>query len=603
MKTLSLTLALVLVVSNAFAKPNWDQLSGGQHSMKALGTDFYVDVPVRRIPGAKITLSFVNTQLVEQLGLELPGDSKEAEKMLLEHFAWEVDPNGNSPKKWFATHYQDSNAKGPGEAQGDGRALWTGELKLERPDGKILYVDGVQKGVGPTPYAWLNNSTHKDGKQNTNELIISGIRSMADSENNLDSTSDILGFTIHDASGNVRSMTLRVGRQTRPAHIRWHDDNPKNEKKMMDYIVSRDLGLPSDTIVTDAMFVQWEQNFAVNNAEDTARVFALNAFYEHPTAGNKTTTGGSIDLNGRQYMDAYHANMSHLHGRLFVRDQIELQKNYLAMINNYLGRANYRSNVGLPALTARLGAVFDRTFRETASKLFLNSLGLSQIEIESVPESVRLDVFNAVSNLMRAEGTAGRDMILQNKGMVPAAFDTRKILRGTMEAFAKSSPERAQAIKELYKVDYQWNTTHENLRPELRVGYEASIARLVTSLGGHVRANWITAAALRNPKTRFDSTTDGVWDYEGHPIRKEAEAGTNWVEVSKRMLSAARRFVDPERPARPMRMLQPKMQLTGGACRDLFKAVDTLEVPSEIPNAMPVPQRSRLRQVTSRFFR
>jgi hypothetical protein len=572
MKTLTFVTVLVIGLSTAFAAPaKWSDLASGQHSFKTLGENFYVDVPVRRIPDARVQLSFVNRKLVERLGLELPTDPAATEAMLKDLFAWEVDPDKKSPKTWFATHYLDANDKSPGSAMGDGRALWTGELKLERPDGKILYVDGVQKGVGPTPYAWLKNETHRDGKQNTSELIISGIRSMADLGNQLDSTGDILGFTITDSNGEVRSMTLRVGRQTRPAHIRYHDDNPRDEKKMMDYIVARDLGEPVGTPVTDEMFIQWERNFAVNNAEDAARLFVLNGFYEHPTMGNKTTTGGSIDLNGRQYLDAYHVNMTHLYGRLYVGDQVSIQKSYLKYINGYLQNASYRTRTDIRGLTAKFDALFDETFKTVASKLFLNNLGLSDIEIAKVPANVRIQFFHAISDLMRAEGNEPRDLIMLNKNVIPAAFDTRKILRGTMRAFAMSPAARAAMMSDLYKVDYKWNTTNPEDHPDLKARYEKAVDAVIGSLGGRVQLSWIAAAARRNRASRFDSTSDGIWDQYAHPIREQAESGkVPWTAISDQMEKAASHFIDPERPVRANAMLKPKLRLTAPMCRDLF---------------------------------
>lgn len=575
MKKLILLAALLLLVPHAFAA-GWADLASGQHSFKTLGSDFYVDVPVRRIPNAKVTLSFVNRDLVKKLGLELPDDPVKAEEMLKDLFAWEVDPNGSSPKKWFATHYQDSNGKGAGEAQGDGRALWTGELQLQRPDGRILYVDGVQKGVGPTPYAWTNNPTHKDGKQKTEELVISGIRSMADLGNQLDSTGDILGFTIRDANGEVRSMTLRVGRQTRPAHIRYHDDKPTNERKMVDYIVTRDLGFPIGTTVTDDMFLQWEKNFALNNAEDTARVFALIGFYEHPTMGNKTTTGGSIDLNGRQYLDAYHTNMHHLYGRLFVRDQVQIQKDYLRFINGNLSRANYRSNINLNAVTNRLEKAFDERFVEVASTMFLRGLGLDDLEIGRLSSNARLELYDAMSALMRATGNQPRDLIMLNKGIIPAAFDTRKILRGTMSAFASSNPR--DELAKLYTVDYKWNTTLPGDHPDLKANYERAVKRIVVELGSQIKSTWIANAEKRNKPTRFDTTSDGIWDLYAHPIRKMAEAGVSWVTISDQMEKAASHFVDADQPKREVTMLKakvteaPKVHLTAPTCKALFHA-------------------------------
>ncbi len=582
MKILTLVTALTLTASFALAGPqkgsaNWKDLASGNHSFKSLGTNFYVDVPVRRMENSKVQLSFVNTEMIERLGLTLPTNPEETEAFLKDLFAWEVDPEGKSSKKWFATHYQDSNDKGPGTAQGDGRALWTGELKMKAADGSILYIDGVQKGVGATPYAWLKNKSHSDGRQNTNELIISGIRSMADQNNNLDSTSDIVGFSIQDADGGIRTMTLRVGRQTRPAHIRYHSDNPFDERKMMDYVVTRDLGLEVGTKVTDELFLKWERKFARSNAEDTARIFVLNGFHEQPTMGNKTTTGGSIDLNGRQYMDAYHGNLSHLFNQLYVRDQVELQKKYTSNINYYLSQANYRPSVNTPAMNREMLALFDVTFQETAGKLFLHALGLSPLEISKVPSDVRNRLFDSINRLMRATGNkASPEMMMSTRDIVPAAYEMRKVIRGTMAAVARSShSSRQEAMSELYKSDAKWASTGPNDHADLRANYDRAIDAVISSVGGRVKSEWVNAARARTSMTRFDATEERIWGDYAHPIRHKVEAGVGsgeliWPEVSRLMAKAANLYVDPQTPERKLVMLKPKVHFEVRSCSSLF---------------------------------
>lgn len=606
MKTLSKLLVSILFAIPAHAQ-EWSDLANGEHSFKSLGPGFYQEVPVRRIKDAKVQLAFVNTQLVEKLGLKLPGDPAEVERMLTDLFGWEVDPEKKSEKTWFATHYLDANEKKVGGAIGDGRALWTGELKLKTTDGKTLYIDGVQKGVGATPFAWTDNPTHKDGIQNTNELIVSGVRSMADQGNNLDSTGDVLGFTIQDADGKYRSMTLRLGRQTRPAHIRYHSDTPDLEKKMTDYIVKRDLGLPIETSVTDQMFLEWQRQFTINNAEETARVFALQGFFEHPTAGNKTTTGGSIDLNGRQYLDAYHVNMHHLYGRLKVGEQVSLQRRYISQINNYLRDAKYRLNVNTNERTKELNALFDQHFKNTASKLFLMRLGLSPAEIRQLDPKLRLEFYRVVDQLMRAEGTRPVDMKMHNDAVVPAAFDTRKILKGTMAAIAKLQRDgKPTALNELYKVDWKWATLAESdyALPDtayqslwsrtvskfrsmvqyfkngqvtylgMRNQYESTVQKIIKELGGQIKPTWIASAAIRTDQVRFDNTTDGVWDEYIHPIRHKAEAfETSWVEISRLMEESAKRFVDSEQPGRTKGMLWPTREIRNPEGRAALREV------------------------------
>ena len=62
--------------------------------------------------------------------------------MILKHFGWVVAKEGEPSEKTFiATRYQDSNSKAAGEALGDGRAFWTGEVAIPLKDGRALYVD------------------------------------------------------------------------------------------------------------------------------------------------------------------------------------------------------------------------------------------------------------------------------------------------------------------------------------------------------------------------------------------------------------------------------------------------------------------------------
>ena len=325
------------------------------------------------------------------------------------------------------------------------------------------------------------------------------------------------------------------------------------------------------------MFLEWERNFARNNAEDTARVYALNSFYEHPTMGNKTTTGGSIDLNGRQYLDAYHVNLTHLYGQLNVGNQIKYQRDYLGSINAYLRVANYRTNVNTAGLRQKMDELFNSTFETTASEMFLNSLGLSEDEIKNVPREVRLEVFKSIDVLMRATGNASiPQMMMDTQNIVPASFDTRKLLRGTMAAFALSTSRRANAMAELYKNNYKWNTTLSTDHEAPKARYEAAVSALISSLGGRVNLAWIKAAALRTKMERFDSISDGVWEKWGHPIREQAEAGKNWVHVSNQMQKAADTFVDPQRPKRISSMLKtapkPGLDVRAPNCSTVFGA-------------------------------
>jgi len=107
------------------------------------------------------------------LNLNLPECDEELERIVLANFAWfKCADQQSSPitssktvKTYFATRYQDSDDKSEGNALGDGRAIWVGEIISEPQPGRFRYLDVVLKGTGVTPLAWFNHprQSHKDG--------------------------------------------------------------------------------------------------------------------------------------------------------------------------------------------------------------------------------------------------------------------------------------------------------------------------------------------------------------------------------------------------------------------------------------------------------
>ncbi|MGR9037624.1 MAG: protein adenylyltransferase SelO family protein [Gammaproteobacteria bacterium] len=133
------------------------EISNGNHSYRSLGPDYYTDITVEHIPGARLVL--FNRDLAQELSLNLPESDDELERMALENFAWfKCADQHNSPitggktiMTYFATRYQDSDNKSEGNAVGDGRAIWVGEIVRELQPGRFRYWDVVLKGTGIIP--------------------------------------------------------------------------------------------------------------------------------------------------------------------------------------------------------------------------------------------------------------------------------------------------------------------------------------------------------------------------------------------------------------------------------------------------------------------
>lgn len=412
-----------------------DEASNGRHSLQNLGEEFSLQIPVETVKDARLVL--FNFEAAQKLGLDLPRDPQELEKLILEKFAIFVaqDPTKieqNGPRTMMATYYMDSGKKGPGEALGDGRALWSGEIKRTLPDGSHSYLDFVLKGIGQTPLAWTNHNeaTHKDGLQAMGEGVHSFIISQANFDNKMDSTVDLAVIEIpllkqNKYTGQMEkaAITLRVGNQTRIAHFAFFADNKEQFKKMADYVVNRELGRSVNSEVTALEVNQYLKKFAENIAVEGAKYIDLDAVHGSPTMGNRTTNGSTIDMGTFRYLDAHHGEYKYLFQRYSFDQQNTFMKSYISYITGYMSQNQYFS--GQIVANDELSKIYDTAMRTELTKLWLERLGLSAEQIAKVPETIKQDFFDKIWALKHIKGK--KQVTLSSQQITPAAFDVREI--------------------------------------------------------------------------------------------------------------------------------------------------------------------------------
>ena len=459
---------------------------------------------------------------------------------------------------------------------GDGRALWTGELQIKNNDGNITYVDAVEKGVGITPFAWTKNASHSNGEQYVDELVHSGLESMVVQRNKLDGTSDMIGFSIFK-NGKWKSMTLRVGKQTRPAHIKYHFDDPEAEARLMDYLIRRDLGMPMDAPVNKVRFAEWERNFARNNGEQTARFYDLLGFQEAPTAGNKTSSGGAIDLNGIRFFDAYHGEFKHLYGRLALKEQVDLQKPYIELINGWLKSAKYKYLD--QTFNKSMDGYFDRAFRRTLIQLRLSRLGLSTKDAAWIISS-NYAVASSVSDAADAlQNAVNEDIAVKiypyEQTIKPAAFDIRKILRSTMKILSENS--NTDRSEEIFVNTRDWAGLPAGKYEDLKKNYVNAVRNLVKTFDG-VKPNWISNAEKITKIERPDQMREDFRLKYVERIYKLIENGAGWEAVSNLMDEASNSVAD-EHVLNPQATSKNSLNALvranrGGMCKELFSVAN-----------------------------
>jgi uncharacterized protein YdiU (UPF0061 family) len=548
-------LALLLTITSAWCA-TWDDLSNGRHSFRRLGKSYSVSMSMKRPKGARLVL--FNYRLAEQLGLSVPKDPKELEKLVLDHFAWVVDSSRKSPKDFFSTYYQDSDTNEQGAARGDGRMVWTGEIQKKMPDGRIIYLDVTLKGIGRTPMAWTNHSNpgHSDGIQGMDEAMHSYIMSEASVRNQLDSTVDLAVIELpdwikektHSGVPEKGAITIRIGNQTRIAHLRNFVEDPIQFRKILDYVIRRDLNLPLETKVTRQHFDRFRNQFVDNLAVETARYYDLHAIHGAPTGGNRTTQGSTIDLSTFKYLDAHHSGFTYLFDRRMLGgefDQIEQMSKYISNFAAHVLWSHYQYPISA-AQKDQMMSMFKARISVMLETLLFNRLGLSPSDVKQLSPETRTKFVKVVREVFEATGSRGFDVGW--KTITPAAYDPREILKNTFRVLQSPRDHWTSGIRKLFQTDRSWRS-HISADPDFQ-NYLNVVTEILSELKLETpKPEWVRRAERigRNyrqevGKTAFEAT-------EG-PLMERIRYGEEFSSLSARAERVIQSLVDEPLPVR-----------------------------------------------------
>ena len=531
---LALAIAMPLVALSA----DWADMSSGKHSFQDLGEKFHVKVPVAKVEGARLVL--FNRRAAEQLGLKVPNDPKALEKLILQNFAYTISPDGKGDKAWMATYYQDSNSKREGEARGDGRALWSGEIASA--DGKA--IDVVLKGVGQTPLAWLNHSDpgHKDGLQSLREAVHSFVMSEVNFRNELNTTVDLAVIELpidkvdkHSGKSERAAVTVRIGEQTRVAHLRYWADRPQDVAKVLRYVMSRTLAKKADVRDTQAYL----DKFATALADEAARYFDLHAVHSSPTPGNRTTSGATIDLGTFRYLDAHHTEYTYLFDQLQLggKDGQHAQmRGYLDQVASYLpGEVDVRPS----------HETFDREFESRLTDLWLKRLGLDRESAASLKPETRAAIYKHFFALHEAKNKA-KTYKLGDREFHPAAFEPRRIFPRALSLLNLNEEKRKAELEKLFESDRKWAAPSDKAEAmqerlmKILLRIQKEIPEFEKKVPG-----FIAQSQLIHSQKRQDLGPGFVKKHEG-PIIDAIQSGKESHDaVTLRALKAAQYLVDP----------------------------------------------------------
>lgn len=538
------------------------EISNGNHSYRSLGSDYYIDINVDNVPGARLVL--FNRDLARELNLDLPESDEKLERMVLENFAWfKCADQENGPimrsktvKTYFATRYQDSDDKSEGNALGDGRAVWVGEIVSEPEPGRFRYLDVVLKGTGVTPLAWFNHprQSHKDGMASMSEVVHEYIYSAAAKKNGI-KTAGVLAVIelpfYREIDNEKAAIIVRVGNHLRFAHFLYFSDNPAHLKRIFEYALKRDMGFPLDHPITVGDVRKYLDLVVTKLAENAAIYFDIHAVHGSPTFGNKTSCGGSIDMATFVFPDAHHANYSYMSegANLLggVNGQTEQFFNLFAHLVKTLKKSGFEYQMEILPVE-----YFHRQFRhkleEVLTYRWLKRIGLSNHEIDALSITVKERFYDIVKSIYEATGSK---RIRLNKGKVyMAAFEPRKILSGTADCFESLDAIISVWVK-LFKVNRKWGTyTLSDAKP-----YIVEYRKLIMGIFNDLKASKETVAAWKRRSQeirlseRLEPGADFFYDSERFIASEEVlhlirQGNASWRKISQAADVSTLRFVD-----------------------------------------------------------
>ncbi|MBL7672478.1 MAG: YdiU family protein [Bdellovibrionaceae bacterium] len=509
-----LVFSFIFVFAYSFSSwGTWPQeVYNGAHSYRDLGSEFYVEVPMVSV-GDQSRLILFNQNVGKSLGLDDVG-VEFLKSQLPKYFGWIVDTTGKSQKTMIATRYQDSRTKNPGDALGDGRAVWSGEQIIPLPSGEVIYLDFVLKGVGQTPLAWTNHPDplHNDGFQSDEEAVHSFIYSEVNRQNGIDSTVDLavieLPFYRQRKGGlgqTKTAVTVRVGSQIRLANLRYFVDQPRLFAKLFEFIIRRDLRLPADELIKPKHVTKYLDNFVRNLAHDASKYFDLHAVHRSPTLGNRTTEGGTIDMGTFRYLDAHHSDYAYLRGELTLggsHSQTDQLYDYIPLLLSYIANAKYPLPHGYPETKKKFKRDFFGYFKRFSVNLILRRLGIPDSQAEKIPEDLKNELINIVQKVFEAKGN--RRVPSVTGPIFPAAFETRKLFAESLAVLLKKKSAQPLGWINAFNTERDWGSDGAGLHADLVKKYIRAVEKIVDSMAPSEKELrfWVKNAQANNRQLR-----------------------------------------------------------------------------------------------------
>ncbi len=537
-----------------------NSISPNKHSFRSLGHNYFIDVDLQHIPNSRLVL--FNKDLARQLNIQLPNSDREIEQIMLENFAWFKYPhqqnkaNHKKFKTYFSTRYQDSENKSAGSALGDGRAVWAGEIITELEPDHLQYIDLVLKGTGATELAWLNHpkENHKDGQVGLTEAVHEYIYSLAAKQNGINAVGVLAVIELpflREIDNEKAAIVVRAGNHLRFAHYCYFTDNASQLKKLFEYGLKRDMGLPLSYSVSAQDIPIYLEFVVTHLASNAAIYFDVHAVHGSPTFGNITSCGGTIDFATFVYIDAHHSNYSYMpEGKNLlggIWGQTEQFFNLFSLLVDSLKKSHFEYSTVIRSIEYYLES-FNERFEQVVTYRWLQRIGLSKTEIDSLSIESKEPFYENMKSIYQLNGT--KKIKFKQGKFFPAAFEPRKILAQTAEHI-DNFDNLTVLWKTLFKVNRNWSTCHlREAKPYINA-YKHSITKIVQELNASKEdiSRWQQRSKKIKLSERNEPGEDFFYNSErffasNEILEKINNGNSTWLKISNAAELSASKLVD-----------------------------------------------------------
>jgi hypothetical protein len=295
--------------------------------------------------------------------------------------------------------------------------------------------------------------------------------------------------------------------------------------------------MDTSAAVTEADVMRYLNQFTDHLAEEAAHYLDLHFVHGSPTAGNRTSMAGTIDVGTARFLDAHHGNYSYLFEKRNLSGQTTKLREYVESLLSYMATAKRIEVKDAKLILKNLSQQYAARFKDVQARLALRRLGLDEKAISSLSQNAIDDFGKASRKLYYQVGV--KPVSAGEKQVLPAAYDVRSVFSKSIGAWKKSKNIESAEWKRVFKNGKSWASLPEPASTEAAADFKRAVERVMNKLAPSSREldEWEARAARMNRNNRASPGKSFYYGEEKYaedsPILKAIRGRKSFEEINR----------------------------------------------------------------------